>query len=141
LKIAIVGAVLITPEEEKNIRQSIKTILSSYMVKNDTTIVVSGGADGVDTIAEEIAKEFGLETEIYPAKILEWGNGHDGGFKDRNTKMAEVCDVLYCFPRIRKDKDCYHCNTSEHQAGGGCWTAKKAKEKGKLISIIQPIKG
>lgn len=138
MRIAIVGAILITPKEEENIEKSIRTILYTYMVKNDMLTVVSGGADGVDSIAEKIAKEFGLDTLIYPAKILEWGNGHDGGFKDRNTKIAENCDMLYCFPRIRKDKDCYHCGTSEHQAGGGCWTAKKAKEKGKLITIIQP---
>jgi hypothetical protein len=139
LRVAIVGACLINPEERRSITKSIKMILNNYMIKNDMLTVVSGGADGVDTIAEEVAKEYKLDTLVFPAEVTQWEDeGDKKGFKTRNTQIAKNCDVLYCFPRVRKDKDCYHCNSSEHQVGGGCWTAKKAKELGKIISIIPP---
>ena len=139
MRIAIVGAILITPEERKSITKSIKNLLNTYKVKHDMLTVVSGGARGVDGIAEDIAKEWKIDTLIFPAETLHWEDeGVKKGFKSRNTQIAENCDILYCFPRIRKDTDCYHCGTDKHQAGGGCWTAKKAKEFGKKISIIQP---
>jgi len=55
------------------------------------TTIISGGADGVDTLAIEYAKARGLELEVFPA---EWKRfGYNAGFM-RNTLMAGKADAL-----------------------------------------------
>jgi len=58
------------------------------------TIVVSGGARGVDKTAEQTAKTCGLETKIFPA---EWDKyGKSAGFR-RNTVMVLAADRIVAF--------------------------------------------
>lgn len=53
--------------------------------------IVSGGARGVDTLAEEIAKGLGYKFTLFPAEWDEYGKsaGHI-----RNQQMAEYGDFL-----------------------------------------------
>ncbi len=57
------------------------------------TIVVSGGAVGVDKAAENEARRLGLEVEVIPAN---WTLGPAAGFI-RNIKVAETIDELVAF--------------------------------------------
>lgn len=60
----------------------------------ENTEIVSGGARGVDTIAEVYAKEFGIVTKIFPA---EWDTyGKAAGFK-RNTDIVAYCTSVVAF--------------------------------------------
>lgn len=53
--------------------------------------VVSGCADGVDTMGEIYAREFGFKSALYPAQ---WDtHGKSAGYK-RNVEMAENADAL-----------------------------------------------
>ena len=58
------------------------------------TVVVSGGARGVDAQAEYAANECGLKTEIYRA---EWEKyGLSAGFK-RNQQIVDAADSVVAF--------------------------------------------
>jgi len=51
----------------------------------DITEIISGGAEGVDELADAWAKESGIDRVVFPAN---WkGKGRAGGYK-RNQKMA-----------------------------------------------------
>lgn len=58
------------------------------------TIIVSGGAIGVDSVAEEVAKARGMEVEIfYP----DWKkHGRSAGFI-RNEQIVKAADKVVCF--------------------------------------------
>lgn len=58
------------------------------------TIIVSGGARGVDTWAEKTAKELGMQTEIYPAQ---WDKfGLSAGII-RNNDIVKAADKVVAF--------------------------------------------
>ncbi len=141
MKIAIVGTSRLNEHMERDVQQYVNYILDQAKKEHGhDLIVVSGGATGVDTIAEDMAKQKDIDTHIFKPEINEW-EPEDGsiGFKARNLQIAEDCDELYCFPTYLFNTSCYHCPSEKHQAGGGCWTAKKAKEKGKEVKVIDPI--
>lgn len=63
-------------------------------LKEDRVVIVSGHANGADSLGERYAQERGLECETYPA---DWkAHGRAAG-PIRNAKMAEVADALIAF--------------------------------------------
>ena len=55
------------------------------------TVIISGGARGVDKFGEMYAKSRGIELEVYPAQ---WDTyGKSAGYR-RNEQMAELADAL-----------------------------------------------
>ena len=129
-RIGIVGheAKKFTPETEAKAREIICSLLHS----ND--ILVSGGCHlgGIDIWAEEEADKMGLAKQIFLPAINKW----EGGYKQRNLKIAYNSDIVHCIVVAEypegydgmKFDYCYHCHTSDHIKSGGCWTAKKAKK-------------
>lgn len=101
-------------------------------------VVISGGASGVDTCAEEVADGLGLKTKIFRPEVHEWEPPKGIGFKARNLQIVEACDVMYCLPVATRDTKCYHCDEN-HQKSGGCFTLKYAKKIGKETHLIPPI--
>ncbi len=136
MKLAIVGSSRLTSSEEKNARESCE-ILLKQMVRNfgrNELILVSGGASGVDTIAETTAYGLGLKCDIHRPTSENWD-----GYKARNLKIAQECDVIYCFPTKVRLTPCYHCGTQDHERSGGCWTVKHAKtlkKEGHVVPLI-----
>jgi len=105
-------------------------------------VIISGGATGIDTIAEEIAKSKGLKPMIINPEVQQWEDKDClMGFKTRNLKIAQECDVIYCLPsqlRTKDEPDCYHCN-QPHRKSGGCYTLRKAEKMGKEVHLVEPI--
>lgn len=62
--------------------------------EDPASVIVSGGAPGVDKTAEETAEELGLETLIFPADWDKYGKG--AGFV-RNKLIVEAADVVIAF--------------------------------------------
>lgn len=61
------------------------------------TVVVSGGADGVDSAAERAAKEFGLETEILrPVWYRNGALDRGAGFR-RNKTIVDRSTEVHAF--------------------------------------------
>jgi YspA, cpYpsA-related SLOG family len=58
------------------------------------TIIVSGGARGLDKCAEKVAQGIGLQTEIYPADWHKFGKA--AGMK-RNQQLVEAADRVVAF--------------------------------------------
>lgn len=57
------------------------------------TVVLSGGARGVDWWAEDAARHCGLTTDIYPA---DWSQGRGAGFA-RNQLIVDASDCIVAF--------------------------------------------
>ena len=60
----------------------------------DDTIVITGGADGVDSIAEGAARKRGLEVIIYRP---DWDTFGRAAGPIRNRKIVNDCDKLVAF--------------------------------------------
>lgn len=85
MKIAIIGSRLYG--NMKAVREFVNALPKG-------TIVISGGAKGVDSVAEDAAKKRGLETMIFPA---DWsGLGRRAGMV-RNIKMLKEADKVIAF--------------------------------------------
>jgi hypothetical protein len=86
MKVGIVGSRTITNYE------TIKEVLDKTLEKDD--VIISGGASGVDSLAEMYARLNNLSCEVYKA---EWDNyGKSAGFI-RNSKIVEESDYIIAF--------------------------------------------
>ena len=61
------------------------------------TIVVSGGARGVDRMAATAARALGLKVEVIPVKPEEWKKFGRAAGPIRNGKIARACDRMIAF--------------------------------------------
>ena len=83
-------------------------------------VVISGGARGVDSVAEEAAGTRGLETVIFPA---EWDrHGKKAGFL-RNKDIVAAADKVVAF--------------WDGKSKGTAHTIRLAQEAGKTVEIHQ----
>ena len=135
MKIAIVGASRLTGNEEADTRKACGLVLNQMIREHGSDLtLVSGGASGVDTIAETTACGLGIKCEIHRPAEKNWD-----AYKVRNIKIAEDCDVIYCFPTKVRLQPCYHCNTKDHERSGGCYTAKHARSLKKEVHVVPLI--
>lgn len=141
IKVAIVG----TSKADENESLFIEGLCMSILVdmKMDyglnNVVLISGGAKGVDSIAEKVANRMNMKTMIFKPEVENWGDiGGKIGYRTRNIKIAMECDKLFCIPAKFSGDYCVHCGTDKHQRGGGCWTMKQAKKLGKQTKLIPP---
>lgn len=88
------------------------------------TVLVSGGARGVDSVAEGAARERGLEVEIFPANWKKYGKR--AGFL-RNEDIVKAADKVYAF--------------WDGQSRGTRHTMELAKKAGKLEAVFTRADG
>lgn len=84
----------------------------------EDTIIISGGARGVDRVAEEEAKKLAMITEIYPADWQQYGKR--AGFL-RNKQIVEAADMVQAF--------------WDGKSKGTAHSIRLAKEAGKPVQI------
>jgi len=97
-----------------------KPHILAAITKHKPSVVVSGGAKGVDTWASQIATDLGIQVIEY---IPNWRLGKHAGFL-RNTTIAENSDHILCiFP-------------GGVPSGGTADTLKKAKKLGKGVTVV-----
>ena len=140
MTIGIVGSeqAKFTPDTERAAR----LLIQELVVKHLATKVVSGGCHlgGVDVYAREEADRLHVEFEEFLPAVRMW----EGGYKQRNMKIAQVSDFVVCItvrelPPTYKGmrfKSCYHCKTDQHVKSGGCWTVKYAKKLGRETTVL-----
>ena len=86
LRLAIIGS------RDFNDYNLVKSTLEKY--KDKISIVVSGGANGADSLGERWAIDNGIETLIFPA---EWDKyGKRAGYI-RNQTIIQNCDCVIAF--------------------------------------------
>lgn len=124
MKIAIVGTSKLTQDESDKALSIINELLSI------DDILISGGAKGIDSIAEATANFIPIPKQIHYPPRNNWI-----GFKERNIIIAKSCDKLYCITTNSKTEKCYHCQEN-HDRTGGCWTMKYTKGLGKPTELI-----
>jgi hypothetical protein len=94
MKIAIVGSRDFADYEF--LKSKVNSFLDEYeSQENDSIIIVSGGAKGADSLAEQYAKEYGYETLILKPDWKQYGRS--AGIL-RNTDIVENADILIAFP-------------------------------------------
>lgn len=131
MKVAIVGTSHnLSENEERDIRQYCSQIIKSYDISD--TIIITGGAKGVDSIALDIAAQLKYNTRTYTASSNDWER-----FKKRNIKIAEDCDELFCITTPVKDTPCYHHKPRQnHQKTAGCYTMNRTKALNKTTTLF-----
>lgn len=112
--LAVVGSTNIRPDQAETARAMIHGVLTYYCPQ----LVISGGAAGVDTIAEREAFILNIPEQIYRPENNRW---EPHGFKERNLKIAMDCTHLLCI------------RTSQSTTYGSGWTADRAEEMGKTV--------
>lgn len=89
MKVAIVGSRDF--EDPGRVRRAVRRYVSGL---EPGTVIVSGGARGVDTWAEQAADDFGFDKRIHKAF---WDqDGKSAGFR-RNVRVAHDCDRMVAF--------------------------------------------
>jgi hypothetical protein len=58
------------------------------------TVILHGGARGVDAEADRVARKLGLPVRVYPAL---WGEHGKAAGPIRNRQMVQDCDILLAF--------------------------------------------
>lgn len=116
------------------------SLVKQAILEHKPKLVVSGGAVGVDTIAMVVARELGIPTMEFLPELSTWDHEAwllkeaieifdehgaqikvPGGYKQRNMKVAEVCD---CLVRI---------SSATTKTYGSGWTADYAERIGKRV--------
>lgn len=111
MRLAIVGSTILQDDPRASM------IINEVLDKYRPDVVVSGGARGIDSMAEAAAKLRGIPTEIHYPKVRAWAA--PGGFRDRNLVIARECDRLV---RIVSQRS---------QTYGSGWTRDQAQALGK----------
>ena len=104
----------------------VKRLLESSSLEifgRDNLCIVSGGAKGIDTIAENVAQQLGIEFRKFAPKSQTWEH-----FKERNLKIANMCNRVVSFVNPLVSQKCYHCENARkdnnHERSGGCYTGR-----------------
>ena len=79
----------------------IEYILNYFKERFDITLV-SGGAKGIDSEAEKIAKSLKIPTIIYRPNKSEYSIKGNGIYFERNNLIAQKSDYLFAFPLNNK---------------------------------------
>ncbi|MCE2711469.1 MAG: DUF2493 domain-containing protein [Cryomorphaceae bacterium] len=98
MKLAVIGS------RSFNEQTVFDTILEDFLRnKSIPTILVSGKAPGVDTLAEKWASRKGVPTRIFEPKYEKFPKRERRwrANKERNTEIAEFCEVLLAFWDMR----------------------------------------
>lgn len=90
MKLAVVGS----RNFDEQFYDEIKYILSTLIEREPVDTIVSGGAKGVDSMAERFADENRISKVIFPAQ---WGVYGTSAGMIRNKKIVDYCDKLVAF--------------------------------------------
>jgi hypothetical protein len=99
-----------------------RLVILEEVSTNRPDAIVSGGAEGVDTLAEEIAHAHNIRFIGRPAKVRRWEGA--GGFRERNLQIANTCTRAL---RVV-------CAYSKTYGSG--WTVDRAAEMGKPVRRV-----
>ena len=86
-------------KDKQVIQNAILSALQEFPIEDDVT-VVHGGAHGADTIAGEVAENWGIPVEVHEADWRSHGVFNAGAGKARNKKMVELgADLCLAFQK------------------------------------------
>ena len=112
--LAIVGSTKVTEEQIEIAKHIIKDTIGQLGPDS----IVSGGAVGIDTIAESEANRLEIDFLKFLPRNKRW---EPQGYKERNLLIVQYCDALLCI------------RTRQSTTYGSGWTADKAERLGKDV--------
>lgn len=83
------------------------------------SLIISGGARGVDQMAVDAAKQHGIPWRVYQPEVTRWVGHPHVGFSERNQMIADDCQALVCI------------RLWDAKTYGSGWTRDRAAEQGK----------
>jgi hypothetical protein len=90
VKLAVVGSRQFEEQYYDDVRDLLESIVNNYDVK----LIISGGARGIDSLAERFADEQNISKSIFPAQWDKYGKS--AGYI-RNQLIVDNCDKLVAF--------------------------------------------
>lgn len=107
IKARVLDPSLATRRELAVVSKAIRAIHQRHGLPLAKVAIVSGGANGVDRLAEEFARKHKLPLIVFPAH---WNRAADGGFDKlagfaRNSHIAQIVDELLALPRHETKAD------------------------------------
>jgi len=75
--------------------ETISLVLDNINSREPITAIITGGADGADSLAEHWAKINDIEVITFHAEWFKYGKNAG---PIRNTLIAKECDILVAFP-------------------------------------------
>ena len=90
MKVAIVGS------RQYNDYQSFKNYMNGFKKAIQIDMIISGGANGVDSMAYKYAIEYGITFVCHPPKPEE---GFPQAFFRRNLRIVEQSECVIAFPK------------------------------------------
>jgi len=122
MKIAIVGCRDFSSSKiDREMRDKVWHFVEQLAERAPDTVIISGGARGVDSWGEGAARFYGLKFEGYPA---DWNlYGKSAGFR-RNAQIVAAADVVVAF--------------WDGDSRGTAHTVGLAKDAEKKLKIISP---
>jgi uncharacterized phage-like protein YoqJ len=100
----------------------VRVFIKKLAEKDPSTIILSGGARGVDTWAVETAQSVGLKTEVI---LADWEKHGKAAGMIRNTTLVERADKIVAF--------------WDEGSKGTLDTILKAKKMGKIVIVINSL--
>lgn len=99
----------------------VRAFVRTLAARDPKTVIISGGARGVDTWAADEARKAGLDVEEY---LADWDRlGRTAGFA-RNTTIVEQSDVVVAF--------------HDGRSRGTLDTIRKTQGAGKRLFVLGP---
>ena len=99
--------------------RSIKKYDLEKLVPKQTTLIITGGAEGVDAIAEEYADKKRLSKLVLRPRYSLYGRGAP---LKRNEEMLEFCDAALVI--------------WDGRSRGSRYTIEQAKKMGKQVTVV-----
>lgn len=118
MRIAVTGSRTLSTPQRRQVKLIFRGLLSVYGPEDEFH---HGAANGVDTIAATIARQFGLHVVAHHPKEKKWV----GGYRERNKEIVDACDYLIAV----------HSPLSS--TGGTIWTYNYAESLGKRAEWIE----
>ena len=144
-KVAIVGTSNVPEWRKKDFKPVVNEAIDWGIQKYGKThlTIVSGGAPGVDSIAEECCKERGIDFMAIKPEVEQWKDSFGRrGYRTRNTIIAKTVCKLYNFVQASTEEQgakCKHCPGELHWRSAGCWTESETNKLGtEAIKVIVP---
>lgn len=108
MKIAVIGS------------RGIGSLALEQFLPDDVTEIISGGARGVDSLAERFARSQGIPVTVFLPDYPQYGRKAP---LVRDRLIAEACDVLYAF--------------WDGVSTGTAYTVKYARDIGKTVRLFR----